>query len=259
MQTTQMNSVRSHSPQRNCTVPQLCILSISTALNMLLATVCIGGVTINQGGVGSYVIRQSSLASDDVNLTGTTDEAALATISESFFSSTSRAIDDTGISIGLVRSRDGGWGDHATGYAYAEFTIDVDTAYSVSGYFSSPRGYANLMGSLYDFSTGNFVFAQATAAYGPLDAHFGAYGGTTTIDGSLFGTLFAGHQYQFFVNATVSADPDADEGALAIGTARLQFSEISTEVIPEPASLAVWSCLGLTTIGATWWQRRRSP
>lgn len=39
---------------------------------------------------------------------------------------------------------------------------------------------------------------------------------------------------------------------------RFQNAASSTQVVPEPASLAVWSCLGLTALGSGWWRKRRS-
>jgi hypothetical protein len=235
-------------------MPQPRFLPLAAFLTCVLTSHGAASVTINDGQIGASVYRALGNAVQSANLPGTADATALASFTDSFLSSATRAIDDDGISISLEQLRGGGYRDYAYGYAYAYFTPDVDTPYSVSGSFANSAGNGSFYLELYQGS--QLYFGQQTSLYGAFSQQIGDPN-EGTFSGSPTGLLRAGSQYLFVVTAVSQAWPSADDGASTAGTFRLQFGDPDVEIVPEPASIAVWSCLSLGAIGMTWVRKRR--
>lgn len=103
--------------------------------------------------------------------------------------------------------------------------------------------------------------AISTTGWYTFQNHFYDNGGVLNVDMSIFDSSNAlvstwtlgsdaiggvgGSRYGWF--------PSMEVSSLAIDNAQLS---LAVAAVPEPASLIVWSLLGLTVGGATWWRRR---
>jgi hypothetical protein len=54
------------------------------------------------------------------------------------------------------------------------------------------------------------------------------------------------------------SDPLGSTITSGINDHAIYYQRLTTGVIPEPASLVVWSLLGALGIGVAWWRRRRA-
>ncbi len=72
--------------------------------------------------------------------------------------------------------------------------------------------------------------------------------------GNTSGYLIEGRRYGLFFQAYMIQNRDpSDAGASAIGNVTLAIT-----AVPEPASVTVWSLLGMAGIGYGWQRKRRS-
>ncbi|MDZ4780000.1 MAG: hypothetical protein SGJ19_07095 [Planctomycetia bacterium] len=140
---------------------------------------------------------------------------------------------------GSVKTETGHWVDSNL---ILYFTLDEVYNYS---FFSdlfvtqgSEPSYAQAV--LYSFVDG--------FGYVPLDARYGT--GTTDTSGAL-----AAGQYQLNVFSRLfAAAPPVD----ASFNFDFKLTEPNNHVVPEPASIAVWACLGLTAGGLKWRRRGKN-
>lgn len=237
------------------------MLSFSSAMLLLLCSAQSGlaGVTITASSVGSEIFCDFAGGYTSQYLLGPTNTAT-ATL-PSHWSTTQRMSSSDGILTSFDQKRTGTRSDYAIGYSYTEFVVDVDTTYSIIGNFANLSGYTAVLVQLYDLSAGQHSFLRwvENDADAPFSMTLNA-ASESSVDvmlGSASGTLMAGHQYRFDTRAESSANPIPDDGATASGEITLQFGEPDVEVVPEPASIAVWSCLGLGAVGMTCVRRRR--
>lgn len=159
------------------------------------------------------------------------------------------------LSNGIDLSRNGGQYDDSEGYSSMFFTVDAATTYQASGYYNADDisatngGSASLNVHLRDQTTGQWLFQSYQLSRNTVDESFvlGGTGGDTSNYnvGSLSGLLVAGHDYRFHFGTGLQANPDADDGASALGNVTLTLGgDFDTDPVPEPASIAMWSVMG---------------
>lgn len=180
-----------------------------------------------------------------------------------FFSETTHDIDATGFSATFEQARLGGLFDYTAGYTFARFTADTNYSYSFSGSFTNSSGqtylgaylidvtdnvnlfYNDQVNNSFDLNSDDFSF---TAIVGNEDGSFYNY-----LEGNSTGSLIAGHDYEYRFYAYSSASDVGDLGATASGSAQLV---LTPQAVPEPASLLIWSGLGLAGLVAGWRRKR---
>jgi hypothetical protein len=159
-------------------------------------------------------------------------------------------------------SRQGSLMDYSQTYdSTLRFTVDSNTGYNASGNMlvddnglSSGRVYFHSY--LRDLTTNTILFESQTHSQSTTDEFFtlGSLDGDLVNfqQGTLSGTLIAGHQYAWYSNAQIYAYPDPDNGATATGF----FSLTVGAIVPEPSSILTLTGLGLS-FAAGGWRRRR--
>jgi hypothetical protein len=165
-------------------------------------------------------------------------------------------------------------GSMAFSGGYDDFMVTGPTAYEISGAYSMiGRGVTVLITSLFDATSGEYLFCnyQANAFSPDVQFTLGEGGGDfippddwggldwNEPSGSLTGTLTSGHHYNFYYDAYIWNDPEHPDfygQATADGWVSIAF--ISSNVVPEPATLIVWSLLGATALVIARCRRRSS-
>ncbi|MGD9636324.1 MAG: hypothetical protein AB7G28_21485 [Pirellulales bacterium] len=132
-----------------------------------------------------------------------------------------------------------------------EFVANETAPFEMSGYLSvtdvdpNKSGVVEHFASLYDYARPNYLFWSEHKSRNTHNEQLvlGEVGGdyVDALDGSLTGTLLAGHRYDLqFVSLiqTGSSDfpSDADSGASAVGNFTLKIG-----TVPEPSSVALCS------------------
>lgn len=234
--------------------------AVAICLGSVLANPAAATVTITAGETYALV-SDGGTAQDVDDLFGTTDATATASL-PGLFSQTLRSATAASITATFNQFRTGSGGVLALGIVRATFDVDADTTYALGGSFANTSGQTFLFSSLFDQSTATYLFDnyQDNHAFNPFTANLGATNGNlqNQYAGSLTGTLLAGHTYEWLVHGQTGATYATDDGATATGSAILSFGDDPpTEIVPEPASIAVWACLGLTATGLGWRRRRR--
>lgn len=229
------------------------------ALLLLGASTASAAVTITDGSLYASVYDSATGSADDGGNIGAGSNSATASL-DGFLSMTERITSGDAITHNFDQFREGGASDYSAGSAYTYFVVDVDTAYSISGSFTNSAGDTYMRTLLQDLSVGppafdNLLYNRSET---PYSAIVGNEDGnlTNSLNGSASGVLLAGHQYMFYTYGHTQAWPEADDGATASGSFTLQFGEPDVEIVPEPASIAVWSCLGLGAVGIAISRRR---
>jgi hypothetical protein len=155
----------------------------------------------------------------------------------------------------FTQIRPGDYGSYAAGQVNLNFISDINARYTAAGLYSNPSGISLFQSYLFD-ATDNFtVYNSAQVSVGgPVVFTLGGADGNVAnlSEGSLTGTLIAGHTYSWYAATTTQAYPEADLGAEAGGGATL-----SLQPVPEFSSVIVWSLLALAIGGVCWWQRTR--
>jgi hypothetical protein len=226
------------------------------------AVLCLGGsmasaaVTITNGSIYALVHENATENSDAVYngeyyIDGGTGSASALGV-PGFLSQCDRIVSGDAITHNFEQMRKAGLYDYALGEVYTYIEVDFDTPFSLSGSFTNSAGYTDMYTVLIDISLNTLLYRSAlsNSADAPYSAVVGGTDGNQgyTLEGSESGILLAGHTYQFYSYAHTFAYPSADDGATATGEITLQFGDPDVEIVPEPASITVWSCLGLTAI-----------
>jgi hypothetical protein len=214
-------------------------------------------VTITGGFVHAYVFNDLGFVEDG---SGTANSSATASLGGSL-SMTQQSSNSQGIEHDFEQLRVGGsYYNDASGWSSTYFEVNANTSYSVFGEFANSLGGTLMNVVLFDITLGQPLFDQRDSNYAtsPYTATVGTESGNqyAIIFGSAKGTLLAGHSYHFATQAHTQR-LEEDNGATASGSFKLQFGDPNVEIVPEPASVAVWSGLGLGAICTTWVRRRK--
>ena len=162
----------------------------------------------------------------------------------------------------FAQSRPGALESLTVGSGVVNFSLEVDESYSISAVFANPSGFAVLETYILDVTTNSYVFHDLQKNQGgPVTLTAGVTTGNyfdqyTGSLGSLTGVLLAGHDYRWGVEGSTTAAPIEDGGAIASGNGLLVLTP--AVAVPEPASLFIWTLLGLAFSGAVWRQKRRA-
>jgi hypothetical protein len=230
---------------------------------MLLLCACApasAAVVISSDDTFAQVVSGSSNNTQDLmNTGGTVASANLLGYSSTTTSSFSTVGNSAAFSGSFVHVRSGAHADDSQGAVSAYFTPDVDVSYTASGTYSNSGGFTELNSGLYDYTTyypTALYYSSQQSAGGPAAFTLGGTAGNygNYFEGSLTGTLLAGHLYFWGAGAYTQAYPNADLGANAGGSVSLTFS---ATVVPEFSSVFVWSLLAVTIGGAGWWKRSK--
>lgn len=239
------------------TVGAACCLLAAT---LTCASSASAAVTVTYAQTNAGVERSSDHDSQSYHsLSGDTATATLlpgySSVTTSDFSS---AGDSASFSVAFSQARGALYG-YAEGDAFVEFSISADVAYSLAGQYANTAGWTSLSSSLYDMTAGNLFFFNVQQSNVSDSFTLGKTEGShyNWLEGSLTGTLLAGHSYRWIVSAVSEEFLAAESGATASGGATLLIGEPETAAVPEASSLVVWSLLGLATGGGAWWRRRR--
>lgn len=151
-----------------------------------------------------------------------------------------------------AREADGGWGLLD---ADIYFSVDTDVFFTASGTYTAvdPEGRRiSLYASLQDLTLNSYLFESQQTSDSVMNESFtlGLTEGDfySEFEGSLSGTLLAGHQYRYLGGAFIQAFPSSPSGATATGSMALSFASI-----PEPGAGLL---LGVGLIGLA--ARRKS-
>ncbi|MDZ4780205.1 MAG: hypothetical protein SGJ19_08135 [Planctomycetia bacterium] len=243
-------------------MPQLRNIIRATAIVFLLAPGISASIIVNDGSIETLVGVGPSGPYDVDSVSGVWNGTSSFMLSECVSHISLSTNGDSATTV-FDFQRSGDYYDQAVGRTAITFTSVMDQPFVLSGGIANFTGHTICEALLYDNTTGGYLFYTAQHNYSP-DPHTvelglgggNVYGGT---QGSLFGTLIAGHSYYWTVSALTSSRDNVDDGATGIGSFSLRVGDAPPiEAVPEPASVAVWSCLGLIAIGGAWWEKRRS-
>jgi hypothetical protein len=145
---------------------------------------------------------------------------------------------------------------YALSFGQTHFRIDGATnmTYAVAGsYTRYGSQYAYLFANLYEYGHSNSPLLydlHSNTTTPDVTMTLGSSAGSQyyQISGSLIGTglLQAGHDYVFFYQTEIDANPASDDYIIANGGISITFSP--SNAIPEPATIVVWSLLGTLAI-----------
>jgi hypothetical protein len=172
---------------------------------------------------------------------------------------------ETVLAFDIFHFRDGEPSSGASSVERLRFTANASAAFELSGYYDVSDGGLQsgsvfLSASLADITAGGFLFTNQQFSADTHNEQFtlGEMAGDTTnnLQGSLAGMFTLGHSYELRFHTSVTADPDEDLGAAAIGNITLTIGERATAATPEPVSMLVWG--GLIAAAGLVTQRRGS-
>jgi hypothetical protein len=153
-------------------------------------------------------------------------------------------------------------------YSYAQssgndrLTVDVPTSFAVSGTSTmSGAGGLVLEYLIKHVATDTIIFYSAQrSGYTPNESFtLGLTEGDfyNNLIGSPTGLLQPGVDYQFYYTAYVYSYPVEQPPASHSGEITVIFAD-APNVVPEPATLAIWSLFGAVGMGIGWRRRRRA-
>lgn len=209
-----------------------------------------GGVIFLFDETYSEVRDPTSLSQSLQNTGGAT---VIAQLSGNFSRTTSTFSVDA-ITVDFAQSREGVAGDLALGLVFASFLAVTDTAYTISGSITGSGGFTRITSGLNDSTNSAndyLLLSQQQYDGGPIVLTVGGLGGNldNLLEGSLTGTLLAGHTYSWFVAAHTQAFSASDGGASAFGNGELRFGSPDIEnrfQVPEPSTWIVF--IGIATM-----------
>jgi hypothetical protein len=135
--------------------------------------------------------------------------------------------------------------------------VSVNSLYTAIGNWTNIDGFSHFHMHLYDATTSSYLFLNEQESNGVPSNYFpNTLTGnvSNTLIGNQNGMLLTGHTYQWYANTYTQAFSAPDLGDRGLGAIAL----VVTEIVPEPASLFVWTALALVIGGAYWW-KGRSP
>jgi hypothetical protein len=148
----------------------------------------------------------------------------------------------------------------AENYGKVYFKVNKDTPYTFAGQYTMTGGEEIYLTTEFDdvtSSTNNFISQNVnfngTNSALTVGSSANTVPGMYHFSGSLTGTLYADHTYEFSYNAyiySIEGFPE-DPGASATGDLHLAFGSS----VPEPTTIIIWSLLGAIAITVGWHRR----
>lgn len=233
------------------------------------ASLAPAAITIVSGGEVLAAVYNSHLYAYNNSFELTGDEVSVALSGYSSKTIGDWSVSDLGnsatFSTTFIQDRVGGvLSTLADGTTDVYFTVTEDLPYTIAGTYTTISnsfmpltGKTVLYAELFDLTEGHFVFRNDQRSIGgSATLSLGGLGGNSNnyLQGSLTGTLLADHQYEWYVAANTQTYPSVDNGASAFGSMSLMVGSSEAAETPEPASMVVWSLLGLSFAAA---KRRR--
>lgn len=188
---------------------------------------------------------------DQFNTGGTT---AVATVMPDYSSTVTSLFNPAIMSGSFDQSRAGDVLDgYSDGYVSSKFTIDANTSYTAGGSYSNTGGVTYFGSQLYDATADVLLFESVQESHGGVAAF--TLGGTAgnfdnNFEGSLTGTLLAGHNYEWWSDAYTLTGDSLDGGATASGGVTLTIGNV-----PEPSTMVLFG-LGATGFSIASLRRR---
>jgi len=162
-----------------------------------------------------------------------------------------------GLDVILSHVRPSSFYSFSQGQGWETFSVDVPTAYAISGvYGMTGGGTISLSADLYDVTDDTYLFSNgqlseiSIAAPNCTFTLGGMAGDDSYLEGTLTGTLQPGREYQFSYKAFILNSPE-DSGP-ANGSGRVT---LALTAVPEPSTMA--SCIALSLFSGVWIARRR--
>jgi hypothetical protein len=148
--------------------------------------------------------------------------------------------------------RSGTRSSQAITYGGLTFTANANEPYELSGYYNSicagGSAFMLLEVSLGDITASTNMFRSDQASRSTTNEQFvlGGTGGdeSNVLSGNIAGYLISGHEYQLDYTLGMTASPNADPGATALGNLTLTIG-----TVPEPSSLLLCLAGVVATIG----------
>lgn len=236
-------------------------LLVAFAIWILAFSEASAGVIVNyiyvQSGIWSqeidnWWIGPGIYAGDDEGIPVNTGVSA---VNYPFFANTSRVAydfqqhgEDATIDFGWNHSIAGVTNDEAYGYAFAEFTPDVDMRYEVSGAYSVNGAAASYQRTdifrypdpslALSYKESRSTLNETLVVGSPLGGDF-----ENTVEGNFTGELNAGQRYTIFNLWYLHAYSDSAPSQ-ATGNVSLYLSTLNPTAVPEPSTVLLMAMGG---------------
>lgn len=222
---------------------------------LFIAAIATTGVLVDRGSASAAVVTYDiegivTFGFDDVGIFGTIDEG-VTMFSGTFSYDTDQGLYDD-ISLGV---------DTATYTSFSPDISPISLQIEINGNTITLGGGADASISVFDGGFEQFSLSGGDiselallteSVILSLSGNTGAALSGTDPPGSLDLDDFNGFNY---VELSFYDDETGDETFLELGITMMTSPD--GPVVPEPASLVVWSLLGVLLTGGQWWRRRR--
>jgi hypothetical protein len=185
------------------------------------------------------------------DLTATTGSSGFVTTAATQIATVGDAFS---ISAFFEQSRSGWMSNYSRGLTQIAFTPSEDMRFSISGGISNLLGYTLLSSTIADsLAPDDFMLnqygAQGAATFSPGNVNLWGYGSTQ-------GTLHAGHEYIWTVEAYTDAELGfSNEAKFQTSSMALLLEPLvvtpASLAVPEPASIVVWLLLASVGVAAS--------